>query len=262
MADYKELMKQLIAKYPGADNQDIKDFLDPNKNSHGTRGFGDARNLMSPEDSSEFLKLMTRNDISKMDMNNPKHAQHIFNRWKGEQANIRDIQNRLPLSEKFEDQMSDTLIRQKPTGQTAAALESMGLTGDALLDHLKDAGYNMERKRGYMQKMSDGVPFEKLMKMVKPGAKTLLSALPLAATGLAAAGIGSDAMAGEFGKAGMGAADLATDFMPGISQVKDVISSEELGAGEDKLLAELKNQQVQNDPEERRFSKIKALIGR
>lgn len=258
MADFKELMRNLVAKYPGSSNEDFEKMLE--EKPHRPGYIGDVRLNMSPEDSSLFGKYLTRNHYSKMDMENPKHAQHVFDNWKGEQANIRSLQNKLPLSENIMDQMSDTLIRQKPSGQTKAALDSMELTGEALLDHLKDAGYQMERKRGYMQKMNDGVSFEKLMKMVKPGAKTLLSALPIAAAGAAAYGIGSDAMAGEFGKAAGKSADMATDFMPGISQLKDVMQSDALGAGEDEALQEHRHQQVMNDPEERRFSKIKALM--
>lgn len=90
----------------------------------------------------------------------------------------------------------------------------------------------------------------------------VLKAAGVAAIGHQVLGIGNKAMAGDLGPAGMEAADLATNFIPGIGEAKDALASEELGAGEDKLLAQVKNQQVMNDPEERRFSKIKALMSK
>lgn len=272
MADFKDLLKQLVDKYPGATNEDFQKMLEGKP--HISSKIGDVRTPMSPEDSNEFSKLLTRDYISKMDMDNPKHAQHVFNNWKGSQADIRDLKNKLPLSENFADQMSDTLIRQKPTGQTARALEEMGNRGEAFLDHLKDAGYNMERKRGYMQKMSDGVPFEKLMKMVKPGAKTLLSALPLAAAGLGAYGVGQKAMAGDIPGAALEAGSMVdpTGLSSAASQVKERLQHPEMAkenAKEDFLRAlpvglDLEESAIQQntETEDPRFAKIKAMFGK
>lgn len=59
-----------------------------------------------------------------------------------------------------------------------------------------------------------------------------LKALGILAPGIAAMGIGEKAMAGDLGGAGVDAADLATDYIPGVGQVKDAIRPEEMGNSE------------------------------
>jgi hypothetical protein len=56
-----------------------------------------------------------------------------------------------------------------------------------------------------------------------------LKALGILAPGIAAMGIGEKAMAGDFGSAGMDTADLATDYVPVVGQIKDAIRPEEIG---------------------------------
>lgn len=48
------------------------------------------------------------------------------------------------------------------------------------------------------------------------------------------AGIGRDAMAGEIGKAGAGALDTATDYIPGINTAKMALGSQSAGEGSDR----------------------------
>lgn len=59
-----------------------------------------------------------------------------------------------------------------------------------------------------------------------------LKALGILGPAIGAMSISDKAMAGDFGGAGMEAADLATDYLPGIGQVKDAIRPEDMGNSE------------------------------
>jgi hypothetical protein len=59
--------------------------------------------------------------------------------------------------------------------------------------------------------------------------------LGMLGAGAAAMGVGNKAMAGDIGGAGMDAADLATDYIPGISQAKMALQSDPLGQGSDEV---------------------------
>jgi hypothetical protein len=63
-------------------------------------------------------------------------------------------------------------------------------------------------------------------------AKMLAMAGP-AAAGLSALSIGNKAMAGDIPGAGMEAADLATDYLPGVGTAKMALNPSELGKGSD-----------------------------
>lgn len=99
----------------------------------------------------------------------------------------------------------------------------------------------------------------------------LLKATGVGAMGLAAAGIGNKAMAGDFGGAGLEAADMVTDHVPGIGQIKDAIRPTELGA-EPTDPVSMKGSVFENDvvnkyvsPEEeakkRRFNLLRQKLG-
>lgn len=60
----------------------------------------------------------------------------------------------------------------------------------------------------------------------------VLPALGMGAAGLAALSIGSKAFAGDFGGAGLEAADLATDYVPGVGTAKMALRPSELGNAE------------------------------
>lgn len=73
----------------------------------------------------------------------------------------------------------------------------------------------------------------KVIKKAGSGLKSFGPLLSMLGAGAAAAGIGNKAMAGDLGGAGMDAADLATDYVPGIAQAKMALQSDELGKGSD-----------------------------
>jgi hypothetical protein len=76
----------------------------------------------------------------------------------------------------------------------------------------------------------------KVFQSAKDAGKKVRSFAPLLGmlgAGAAAMGVGEKAMAGDFRGAGMEAADLATDYIPGISQAKMALQSDELGKGSD-----------------------------
>lgn len=73
----------------------------------------------------------------------------------------------------------------------------------------------------------------KVVKKAGKGLKSFGPLLGMLGAGAAAAGIGNKAMAGDLGGAGMDAADLATDYVPGLSQAKMALQSDELGKGSD-----------------------------
>lgn len=67
------------------------------------------------------------------------------------------------------------------------------------------------------------------------GLKSFGPLLGMLGAGAAAAGIGNKAMAGDFQGAGVDAADLATDYVPGLSQAKMALQSDEVGKGSDQV---------------------------
>lgn len=64
------------------------------------------------------------------------------------------------------------------------------------------------------------------------GFSKVLPALGLGATALGALSIANKVQAGELGQAGLESADLATDYVPGLGQVKMALRPSELGSGE------------------------------
>lgn len=98
------------------------------------------------------------------------------------------------------------------------------------------------------------------------GFSKLLPMLGLGGAALAASSIFNKARAGDIPNAALESADLATDYIPGISNAKAIAQSLNPGVaneGEDQALAQLKQDQIAaQSPEERRFSKIRQLIGR
>lgn len=95
------------------------------------------------------------------------------------------------------------------------------------------------------------------------GFSRLLPMLGLGGAALAASSIFNKAKAGDIPNAALESADLATDYVPGLSTAKMAMESEPLGAGEDQALAQLKQDQIAaQSPEQRRFSKIRQLMGR
>lgn len=64
------------------------------------------------------------------------------------------------------------------------------------------------------------------------GFSKVLPALGLGAAALGALGIANKVQAGELGEAGLEAADLATDYVPVVSQLKMIARPSELGSGE------------------------------
>lgn len=102
---------------------------------------------------------------------------------------------------------------------------------------------------------------ESLREMAKSGkiksvahmAAPMLKALSLGAAGMAAAGAGQKAYAGDFEGAGNDIKDFATDIV-----VPDAIYSEGLNNNEDAELEAMKK--AQETPEEKRFKKIRALL--
>lgn len=64
------------------------------------------------------------------------------------------------------------------------------------------------------------------------GFSKVLPMLGMGAAGLAALSIGNKAMAGEYGQAGLESADLGTDYVPGLSQMKMALRPTELGNAE------------------------------
>lgn len=98
------------------------------------------------------------------------------------------------------------------------------------------------------------------------GFSRLLPMLGLGGAALAASSIFNKAKAGDIPNAALESADLATDYVPGVSQVKAIAQSlkpDVANEGEDEALAQLKQDQIAaQSPEERRFSKIRQLMGR
>lgn len=95
------------------------------------------------------------------------------------------------------------------------------------------------------------------------GFAKLLPMLGLGGAALAASSIFNKARAGDIPGAAMETADQVTDHVPGIGNLKMAMESSPLGEGEDKELAALKQTQMAaQNPEERRFSKIRQLMGK
>lgn len=95
------------------------------------------------------------------------------------------------------------------------------------------------------------------------GFAKLLPMLGLGGAALAASSIFNKARAGDIPGAAMETADQVTDHIPGVGNLKMVVESSPLGEGEDKELAVLKQTQMAaQNPDERRFQKIRQLMGR
>lgn len=82
-----------------------------------------------------------------------------------------------------------------------------------------------------VQKMLSGTKEAGLLKNTK-GFSKMLPMLGMGATALAGMSIANKAMAGDVGEAGLEAADLATDYVPGVGQVKMAMRPTELGQAE------------------------------
>ena len=70
---------------------------------------------------------------------------------------------------------------------------------------------------------------------LKKGLKSFAPLLGMLGTGAMAMGIGNKAMAGDLPGAAADTADLATDYIPGVSQAKMALQSDELGKGSDEI---------------------------
>jgi hypothetical protein len=105
---------------------------------------------------------------------------------------------------------------------------------------LSDLPNKIVEKGGMIGKLEEAAEpvIGKVVRSAKEAGKKVRSFGPLLGmlgAGAAAMGVGNKAMAGDLGGAGMDAADLATDYVPGLSQAKMALQSDEVGKGSDQV---------------------------
>jgi hypothetical protein len=91
-----------------------------------------------------------------------------------------------------------------------------------------EEAFSGHHKVGFFEKEA----LQKLLRNGKLGLGAILPAVGALGIGAAALGMGNKAMAGDFKGAAGDAADLATDFVPGVGEAKMAITPSELGDAE------------------------------
>jgi hypothetical protein len=105
---------------------------------------------------------------------------------------------------------------------------------------LLDLPNKIAEKGGMVGKLEEAAApvMGKIFTSAKEAGKKVRSFGPLLGmlgAGAAAMGVGNKAMAGDLSGASIDAADLATDYIPGVSQAKMALQSNEAGKGSDEV---------------------------
>lgn len=146
----------------------------------------------------------------------------------------------VPLNEKEvrASTLSETLDAMRAKGNPVTTAENVIKTtpsdtiGIKPEVRAKSKFFNLDQKLGAIDDVAGEIADEgKLVRNTKGFAK-VLPALGLGATALGALSIANKVQAGELGEAGMETADLATDYVPGVGQLKMAFRPSELGSGE------------------------------
>jgi len=127
---------------------------------------------------------------------------------------ISDIKNKGAVVENVSD-----VVKTTPT-------DTMGIDPS---NRNKSKFFNLDKKLGGIR---DVVKEEAGLLKNQKGFSKILPMLGLAGVGLAGLSIAGKVQAGELGEAGLESADLATDYVPGVSQVKMALRHTELGSAE------------------------------
>jgi hypothetical protein len=95
------------------------------------------------------------------------------------------------------------------------------------------------------------------------GFAKLLPMLGMGGAALAATSMFNKANAGDIPGAALEGADLATDYIPGVSTAKMALQSDGLNEGEDQLMEQINaKQKAEAQSPNSKFSKLKAMMGR
>ena len=133
-------------------------------------------------------------------------------------SSIKDVAQNIEAKGGFRKAVEFEKPIQENLGQVVSSIKSRGGYAPNMFNEVKTVG-------GEITKAEKGL---NLINKV-PKFKKLMAVLPVLGTGLAAMGITENAMAGEYGKAGAEAADLATDYIPVVSQAKMALMPESIG---------------------------------
>lgn len=103
----------------------------------------------------------------------------------------------------------------------------------------KSKFFNLDQKMGIVDDVADDAAKlageSSILKNAKGFAKGVLPAIGLGGAALAAMGIMNKAQAGELKDAAVDTADLATDYIPVVNELKMALKSEGLGKGSDNI---------------------------
>jgi hypothetical protein len=137
-------------------------------------------------------------------------------------------------------------------GQEGRRLEDFRGLDNATLEYAKHFKPDAEGRFGKLKEILQlqDIVHGRPLKMIAP----ILKAAGIGALGYQALGIGQKAAAGEFGEAGLEAADMATDYLPVVGQVKDAIRPTELGNA-DLPPEEMKQRELFNKTRQRLLNK-------
>lgn len=146
-------------------------------------------------------------------------------------TNFIDIKNK--IRQAYDAGNIDKELMKELSDKASGAFKNMGRSPEleSLPGKILQKGGTVSGIEGMTSRFASSPAESNVSKLGGKFGKTL-KALGILAPGIAAMGIGEKAMAGDFGAAGMEGADLATDYIPGVGQVKDAIRPIELGNSE------------------------------
>jgi hypothetical protein len=183
-----------------------------------------AYELLLKKRAENVLQSPTRSDIDKVKKTNfqtkPVPAETLSDV-------IKTIKNKGSLAQNVSD-----VVKTTPN-------DTMGIT-PAVVNKSpvnKSRFFNLDKRMG--QGIADGAEdvaevVQKEAPLLKnsKGFAKLLPMLGLGAAGLGALSIANKVQAGELGSAGLEAADITTDYLPGVGTAKFIVSPSELGNSE------------------------------
>ncbi len=133
----------------------------------GVLGAGIGAATLGGNSEAEAANPKRIEELTKYLKDNPEMAQNFFNKFKYFNKEARDLQKKIPQSDKFEDLMSDRIIRDPSKApELVKEIENKRELAFDHLDALKQSGYDVVHKRG--QRGRTDKPFEEKIKMVNP----------------------------------------------------------------------------------------------
>lgn len=190
-----------------------------------------------------FEKKDSLKDTTVKEVNNLQKNLAEFDPAKNQVSVLKNVNKPMQIADTLHDFKHATEYNAKRTPNDIALLLDSN-KGDQIRDTLQNSrGYTnlkgLSKAEDFFQNhhINDSI-FERegLTRLLK-GKKLstllpLLKATGIGALGYQAMGIGNKAMAGELGEAALDTADMATDYIPSVGQVKDAIRPTEMGQAE------------------------------